>query len=73
MANILAFVFGIVALVLAVIGFIPFLGWLNWLTIMIAGVGIACGAASDSKAGRNFCIAVAVICAVRLWMGGGII
>ncbi|MEY3877074.1 MAG: hypothetical protein RLZZ191_757, partial [Pseudomonadota bacterium] len=33
MANILAFLFGLMALLLAIIGFIPFLGWLNWLII----------------------------------------
>jgi hypothetical protein len=73
MANILAFVFGIIALLLAIIGFIPFLGWLNWLTILIAGVGVAFGFASESNAGRNFCLVVAVICALRLWIGGGLI
>ena len=43
MANIIAFLFGLIALVLAIIGFIPLLGWLNWLIILIAGVGAAFG------------------------------
>ncbi len=72
MANILAFVFGIVALILAIIGFIPFLGWLNWGIILIAGIGAAFGFASESNSGRNFCLVVAAICAIRLWIGGGI-
>ncbi len=73
MANIIAFLLGLVALLLAVIGFIPLLGWLNWFIILIAGVGVAFGAASEKNSGRNFCIAVVVICALRLWVGGGIV
>jgi hypothetical protein len=73
MANVIAFFLGAIALVLAIIGFIPLLGWLNWLIILIAGVGVAIGAASAKNSGRNFCIAVAVICALRLWVGGGIV
>ncbi|MGB5076283.1 MAG: hypothetical protein WBO17_02235 [Sphingorhabdus sp.] len=73
MANIIAFLFGFIALVLAIIGFIPLLGWLNWLTILIAGVGAAFGFASEKNSGRNFCFVVMGICALRLWIGGGII
>jgi hypothetical protein len=73
MANIIAFVFGAIALLLAILGFIPFLGWLNWFNLLIAGIGIAFGFASDKNSGRNFCIVVAVLCALRLWVGGGII
>jgi hypothetical protein len=73
MANIIAFVLGLIALVLAIVGFIPLLGWLNWLIILIAGAGAAFGFASEKNAGRNFCLVVMAICAVRLWLGGGII
>jgi hypothetical protein len=73
MANLIAFLFGLIALVLAIVGFIPLLGWLNWLIILIAAVGAAFGVASDKNSGRNFCFAVMAICALRLWLGGGII
>jgi hypothetical protein len=73
MANIIAFLLGLVALILAIPAFIPLLGWLNWLILVIAGAGIAFGAASSKNSGRNFCIVVAIICAVRLWLGGGLI
>jgi hypothetical protein len=73
MTNIIAFLLGLIALILAIVGFIPLLGWLNWLNILIAGAGIAFGSASDKNSGRNFCIVVALICALRLWIGGGII
>jgi hypothetical protein len=72
MANIIAFLLGLIALILAIIGFIPLLGWLNWFIILIAGIGAAFGFASDKNSGRNFCLVVIAICAVRLWMGGGI-
>ncbi len=72
MANILAFLFGLVALVFALIGFIPFLGLLLWPVMLIAGIGAAFGFASSSNSGRNFCLVVLAICAFRLWLGGGI-
>ena len=49
MANIIAFLFGLIALVFAIIGFIPLLGWLNWFIILIAGIGAAFGFASSSN------------------------
>jgi hypothetical protein len=72
MANILSFLFGIVALIFAIIGFIPLLGLLLWPVLLIAGIGAAFGFASSSNGGRNFCLVVIAICAVRLWLGGGI-
>jgi hypothetical protein len=72
MANIIAFVFGVIALILAFVGFIPLLGWLNWIIIPIAGIGAIFGFVSDKNGGRNFCLVVMAICAIRLWMGGGI-
>ncbi len=73
MANIISILLGLVALVVAIIGFIPLLGWLNWFNVLIAGAGIAFGAASRSNSGRNFCIVVAIISALRLSAGGGLI
>lgn len=73
MANIIAFIFGLVALVLAMVGFIPLLGWLNWLIIPIAAIGAIFGLVSDKNGGRNFCLIVIAICTLRLWIGGGII
>ena len=72
MANIIAFVLGLIALILALPAMLPLLGWLNWLIILIAGVGVAFGFASDKNGGRNFCLVVVAICAIRLWIGGGI-
>ena len=73
MANIIAFLFGLIALILAIPAFIPLLGWLNWLIILIAGVGAIIGFVSSKNSGRNFCLVVMAICAFRLFIGGGII
>lgn len=73
MLNILAFLFGLIALVLALPAMIPLLGWMNWIIIIVAGVGVAFGFASDKNSGRNFCLVVVAICAIRLWIGGGLI
>jgi uncharacterized RDD family membrane protein YckC len=73
MANIIAFLFGLIALIFALIGSIPLLGLLLWPVLLIAGIGAAFGFASSSNSGRNFCLMVIAICVVRLWLGGGIL
>ncbi|MFM2022243.1 MAG: hypothetical protein RJB02_1951, partial [Pseudomonadota bacterium] len=47
--------------------------WLNWIILPIAGIGVAFGFASEKNGGRNFCLVVAAICAIRLWLGGGLL
>ncbi|QNQ10059.1 hypothetical protein [Sphingomonas alpina] len=73
MFNIASILVGLLVLVLTLVGFIPLLGWLNWLTIPIGIVGIALGALSSSKAGRNLNIILVIICAIRLFVGGGLL
>lgn len=73
MANILAFIFGIIALVLAIPTIIPFLGWVNWFILPIALIGVVCGFISSRNGGRNFALVVTAFCIFRLWIGGGFI
>ncbi|MGH6617800.1 hypothetical protein [Sphingomonas sp.] len=73
MFNIVSILVGLLVLILTLVGFIPFLGWLNWLTIPIGIVGIALGALSTSKVGRNLNIILVIICAIRLFVGGGLL
>ncbi|QNA85065.1 hypothetical protein G4G27_14460 [Sphingomonas sp. So64.6b] len=73
MLNIFSILIGLLVLLLTLIGFIPLLGWLNWLTIPIGIVGIALGALSSSKMGRNLNIVLVIICAIRLFIGGGLL
>ncbi|MGY4397401.1 hypothetical protein ACVWZA_002595 [Sphingomonas sp. UYAg733] len=73
MLNIFSILIGFVVLILTLVGFIPLLGWLNWLTIPIGIVGIALGALSSSNMGRNLNIILVIICAIRLFIGGGLL
>ena len=73
MLNILSILVGLVVLLLTFIGFIPLLGWLNWLTIAIGVVGLALGAMSSSNMGRNLNLVLIIVCAIRLFIGGGFI
>ncbi|CAN5754203.1 hypothetical protein U1769_23380 [Sphingomonas sp. ZT3P38] len=73
MLNIFSILVGLLVLVLTLIGFIPLLGWLNWLTIPLGIVGLALGALSSSNAGRNLNLVLIIVCALRLFLGGGII
>lgn len=73
MANILAFLFAGIALLLAIPAAIPFLGWANWIILPIAIIGVICGAISSSNSGRNFALIVTALCILRLWVGGGLI
>lgn len=73
MLNILAFIVGAVALILAIPTVIPFLGWVNWIILPIAAIGVLLGQFSAKRSGRNFCLGVAAFCVLRLWIGGGLI
>ncbi|MCK0127918.1 hypothetical protein [Erythrobacter sp. F6033] len=73
MFNILAWLFGLLSLVIVIPSAIPFLGWGNWLALPLIVIGVVLGALSSSDSGRNFCLIVLVIAAIRLSIGGGII
>lgn len=73
MANLISILIGLIALILAIIGFIPLLGWTNWFIIAVAGIGVLFGLISSKSSGMKFCLIVMGICALRLWMGGGLI
>jgi hypothetical protein len=49
------------------------LGWANWLALPVIVIGVILGALSSSNGGRNFCLIVLLIAAIRLSLGGGII
>ena len=72
MLNILSLLIGLGTLVLALFAFIPLLGWANWVIIPFAVVGLALGAMSDQKAGRNLNIVVIAVGTLRLMLGGGL-
>ena len=71
--NLIAFLIGIVALLLTIPSAIPLLGWGNWMVLPIALVGVLFGAFARSSSGRNFCLIVFGIAALRLIVGGGLV
>lgn len=73
MLNLISILLGLVALVIAIPSSIPLLGWGNWIALPFAIAGAGLGALSSSNGGRNFCLVVLVIAAIRLSLGGGII
>ena len=73
MLNILSFIFGIISLIVVIPATIPLLGWANWFALPLIVIGVILGALSSSDSGRNFCLIVGLIAAVRLSLGGGII
>ena len=73
MGNILAFLLGLVSLMIVIPATIPFLGWANWLALPLIVMGVIFGQLSaTSKAGRNFCLVVLLVAVIRLSLGGGI-
>lgn len=72
MLNILAFLTGLISLVIVIPAQIPLLGWANWLALPLIVIGIVIGQLSSSNSGRNFCLIVGLIAVVRLSLGGGV-
>lgn len=73
MLNALAYIVGLLSLVIVIPAQIPLLGWANWVALPLIVIGIIIGALSSKDGGRNFCLVVLLIAAVRLMLGGGVI
>ena len=73
MLNALAYLFGLVSLVIVIPAQLPLLGAANWIALPVIVIGVILGALSSKDGGRNFCLIVLLIEAVRLTLGGGIL
>ena len=73
MASLLSVLIGLAAIILAIPASLPFLGWANWMIVPLALVGAGVGVFARGSGARNFCLAVAALCMLRLWLGGGLI
>jgi hypothetical protein len=73
MLNALAYLVGLISLVIVIPAQIPLLGWANWLALPLIVVGVVLGALSSKDGGRNFCLVVLLIAGVRLTLGGGVL
>ena len=73
MLNALSLILGLLSLIIVIPATIPLLGWANWFALPIIVIGAVLGQMSSKNSGRNFCLIVLVIAAIRLSIGGGII
>jgi hypothetical protein len=73
MLNVLAYLIGIVSLVIVIPAQLPLLGAANWIALPVIVIGIVTGALSSKDGGRNFCLVIGLIAVVRLMLGGGLI
>lgn len=71
MLNVLSILIGLLSLVIVIPSQIPLLGWGNWFALPVVTLGVVVGALSSKNQGRNFCLVVLAIAAVRLMLGGG--
>lgn len=73
MLNILAYLIGLISLVIVIPAQLPLLGAVNWIALPVIVFGIVLGALSSKNGGRNFCLIIGLIAVVRLALGGGLI
>jgi hypothetical protein len=72
MLNLLAYLIGLISLVIVIPAQLPLLGAVNWIALPIIVIGIVIGALSSKDGGRNFCLVIGLIAVVRLMLGGGL-
>ena len=73
MLDLLSILLGLLSLVIVIPATIPLLGWANWLALPLIVLGVVVGQLSSTNGGRNFCLVVLLIAAIRLSIGGGLI
>jgi hypothetical protein len=73
MLNVLAYLIGLISLVIVIPAQLPLLGAANWIALPVIVIGIVLGALSSKDGGRNFCLVIGLIAVVRLLLGGGLI
>lgn len=72
MLNVLAYLIGLISLIIVIPAQLPLLGAVNWIALPVIVIGIVVGALSSKDGGRNFCLVIGLIAVVRLILGGGI-
>jgi len=73
MFNLLAYIFGLISLIIVIPAQIPLLGWGNWIALPLIVLGVIFGALSSKDGGRNLCLIVFLVAVVRLSLGGGFV
>lgn len=72
--RVLSIFFGILAALGLLLGFLPFFGWLNWIFVLPPAVlGLIFGVLARDRGAMTLSAVVAVLGALRLMLGGGVI
>ncbi|WP_188903007.1 hypothetical protein [Deinococcus aerophilus] len=72
--RVLSLIFGILAALGLLLGLLPLFGWLNWLVVLPPAVlGLVFGALSRDRGATTLSAVVAVLAALRLLLGGGVL
>lgn len=70
----LSLILGMLAAIGLVLGFLPLLGWLNWLFVLPpAMLGLIFGSLARDRGAVTLNAVVALLGALRLMLGGGLI
>lgn len=64
---------GLFAAIWLVLGIIPFFGWVLWPVLVLCVLGIILGSFPARKVGLTINVAVAIVAALRLFLGGGLL
>lgn len=73
MLNALSWLCGLLSIIFIIPSIVPFLGWTNWAALPLVMIGVIFGALSSQTNGRNFCLVMLLLVAVRLSIGGGVV
>ena len=71
--QIISVLIGLVCALFLVPGLIPLFGWLQWAVLAGCVVGIIFGSFCQRKIGLTINVAVAIVAALRLFLGGGVL
>jgi hypothetical protein len=71
MFQFISIVIGLICAFPMVLGLIPMFGWVQWIVLVGCVVGIIFGSFCKKKIGLVINIAVALVAALRLLLGGG--
>ena len=71
--QILSVLIGLFAAIWLVLGIIPFFGWVLWPVLVLCVVGIIFGVFPERKVGLTINVTIAIVAALRLFLGGGLL
>jgi hypothetical protein len=73
MTQFISIALGLLAALVMLFGLVPFLGWAQWFALAACVVGIIFGSFCEKKTGLIINVAVGLVAALRLLLGGGLL